>query len=112
MLTYLVRRIVFGAAVLVGTSLITFLIAFVVPADPAISMAGAKADPQTLASTSSRTSDEDQLFGQMTTAIATLSPELRAALDSSDSAASARRSRERAELHLRRELVARGIVSG
>jgi peptide/nickel transport system permease protein len=50
MLTYLVRRIVFGAAVLVGTSLITFLIAFVVPADPAISMAGAKADPQTLAS--------------------------------------------------------------
>jgi peptide/nickel transport system permease protein len=50
MLTYLVRRIVFGAAVLVGTSLITFLIAFVVPADPAIAMAGAKADPQTLAS--------------------------------------------------------------
>src|ERR1700736_2235040 len=48
MLTYLVRRIVFGAAVLVGTSLITFLIAFVVPADPAIAMAGAKADPQTL----------------------------------------------------------------
>jgi peptide/nickel transport system permease protein len=50
MLTYLVRRIVFGVAVLVGTSLITFLIAFVVPADPAIAMAGAKADPQTLAS--------------------------------------------------------------
>jgi peptide/nickel transport system permease protein len=50
MLTYIVRRIVFGAAVLVGTSLITFLIAFVVPADPAIAMAGAKADPQTLAS--------------------------------------------------------------
>src|SRR5882672_4157274 len=46
MLIYLVRRIVFGAAVLIGTSLITFLIAFVVPADPAI----AKADPQTLAS--------------------------------------------------------------
>jgi peptide/nickel transport system permease protein len=50
MLIYLVRRIAFGAAVLVGTSLITFLIAFVVPADPAIAMAGAKADPQTLAS--------------------------------------------------------------
>src|SRR5258708_18744465 len=50
MLTYIARRIVFGAAVLVGTSLITFLIAFVVPADPAIAMAGAKADPQTLAS--------------------------------------------------------------
>src|ERR1017187_3583676 len=50
MLAYLVRRIVFGAAVLVGTSIITFTIAFVVPADPAVAMAGAKADPQTLAS--------------------------------------------------------------
>jgi peptide/nickel transport system permease protein len=49
MLAYLARRIVFGAAVLIGTSLITFTIAFVIPADPAISMAGAKADPQTLA---------------------------------------------------------------
>ena len=49
MLAYLVRRIVFGAAVLIGTSIITFAIAFVVPADPAIAMAGAKADPQTLA---------------------------------------------------------------
>lgn len=49
MLAYLVRRIVFGVAVLIGTSIITFAIAFVVPADPAIAMAGAKADPQTLA---------------------------------------------------------------
>jgi peptide/nickel transport system permease protein len=49
MLAYLARRIVFGAAVLIGTSLITFTIAFVIPADPAIAMAGAKADPQTLA---------------------------------------------------------------
>src|SRR5271165_4018107 len=49
MLAYLVRRIVFGAAVLIGTSIITFAIAFVVPADPAIAMAGAKADPETLA---------------------------------------------------------------
>lgn len=50
MLAYFARRIFFGAAVLVGTSIITFLIAFVVPADPAVAMAGAKADPQTLAS--------------------------------------------------------------
>jgi peptide/nickel transport system permease protein len=49
MLAYLCRRIVFGAAVLIGTSLITFAIAFVIPADPAVTMAGAKADPQTLA---------------------------------------------------------------
>lgn len=49
MLVYLLRRILFGAAVLVGTSLITFTLAFVVPADPAVAIAGAKADPQTLA---------------------------------------------------------------
>ncbi len=49
MLAYLARRIVFGAAVLLGTSLITFSIAFLIPADPAVAMAGAKANPQTLA---------------------------------------------------------------
>jgi peptide/nickel transport system permease protein len=49
MLNYLARRLAFGAAVLIGTSLITFLIAFVVPADPAVTIAGAKADPQTIA---------------------------------------------------------------
>ncbi len=50
MLGYITRRIVFGAAVLLGTSIITFMLAFVVPGDPAVAMAGAKADPQTLAS--------------------------------------------------------------
>jgi peptide/nickel transport system permease protein len=49
MLLYLFRRLVFGAGVLIGTSLITFAIAFLVPADPAVAMAGAKADAQTLA---------------------------------------------------------------
>jgi peptide/nickel transport system permease protein len=49
MLAFLVRRIVFGIVVLIGTSIITFAIAFVIPADPAVTMAGAKADPQTLA---------------------------------------------------------------
>jgi peptide/nickel transport system permease protein len=48
MLLYVFRRIIFGAFVLIGTSLITFAIAFLVPADPAVAMAGAKADPQTL----------------------------------------------------------------
>jgi peptide/nickel transport system permease protein len=48
MLIYIARRIFFGAAVLLGTSLITFAIAFMVPADPAVAMAGAKADPHTL----------------------------------------------------------------
>ena len=49
MLAFLVRRIAFGIAVLIGTSIITFAIAFVIPADPAVTMAGAKADPQTIA---------------------------------------------------------------
>ncbi|HUA36409.1 MAG TPA: ABC transporter permease [Candidatus Binataceae bacterium] len=49
MLAYLARRIAFGLVVLIGTTLITFAIAFVVPADPAVTLAGAKADPQTLA---------------------------------------------------------------
>ena len=49
MLLYVMRRILFGAFVLIGTSIITFAIAFLVPADPAVAMAGAKADPQTLA---------------------------------------------------------------
>lgn len=49
MLAYVVRRIFFGLIVLAGASLITFTIAYVVPADPAVAVAGAKADPQTLA---------------------------------------------------------------
>lgn len=49
MTRFLLRRILVGAGVLLGVSIITFLIAFVVPADPAVAMAGAKADPQTLA---------------------------------------------------------------
>lgn len=48
MLRYLAGRILFALIVLIGTSLITFVIAFVVPADPAVTIAGAKADPQTL----------------------------------------------------------------
>ncbi len=49
MVTYVIRRIIFGLAVLLGTSMITFVIAFVIPADPAVAVAGAKADPATLA---------------------------------------------------------------
>jgi peptide/nickel transport system permease protein len=49
MLAYLARRVAFGAVVLIGTSLITFAVAFLVPADPAVTLAGAKADLQTLA---------------------------------------------------------------
>ena len=79
---------------------------------PYSSLAAFLAHYRALLSASSRTPDEDQIFAELTAAIAIVAPELATALDSSDSTASARRSRERAELHLRRELVARGIVSG
>src|SRR5438876_5221617 len=49
MVAFILRRIAIGIGVLISISLITFLIAFVVPADPAIAVAGAKADPKTLA---------------------------------------------------------------
>lgn len=49
MIQFVLRRLVIGAGVLLGVSIITFSIAYVVPADPAVAMAGAKADPQTLA---------------------------------------------------------------
>jgi peptide/nickel transport system permease protein len=49
MVVFILRRLVVGAGVLLGISIVTFLIAFVVPADPAVAMAGAKADPETLA---------------------------------------------------------------
>jgi ABC-type dipeptide/oligopeptide/nickel transport system permease component len=39
MITYVIRRIIFGLAVLLGTSMITFVIAFVIPADPAVAVA-------------------------------------------------------------------------
>jgi len=79
---------------------------------PYSSLAAFLAHYRAIASASSRTSDEDRLFAELSAAIAILSPEQRAALDSFDCSASARRSRERAELHLRRELAARGLVSG
>ena len=43
------RRVGWGLVVLLGVSLITFTLAFVVPSDPARTVAGPKADPQTLA---------------------------------------------------------------
>jgi len=64
MLIYLARRIFFGAAVLLGTSLITFALAFMVPADPAVAMAGAKADPATLATIRAQLGLDEPLYSQ------------------------------------------------
>jgi len=49
MTAYLVRRILRAITTLLGTTLIIFLLVRVVPADPAVSIAGPKADPETLA---------------------------------------------------------------
>src|SRR5215510_4859297 len=64
MVLYVLRRILFGIFVLVGTSIITFSIAFLVPADPAVAMAGAKADPQTLASIRSQLGLDQPVYMQ------------------------------------------------
>ncbi|HEY9156471.1 hypothetical protein [Candidatus Binatus sp.] len=65
-----------------------------------------------LKSDPSRGSDDEQLLAVMSAAIATLAPEARAALDSVEDSARAKRHRDRAELRLRRELAARGFVAG
>jgi len=46
---YLLRRVLRALSTLLGTTLILFLLVRVVPADPAVSIAGPKADPETLA---------------------------------------------------------------
>ena len=76
------------------------------------SLAAFLAHYRALKSDASRGSDDEQLFAEMSAAIATLAPEARAALDSVEDSARAKRHRERAELQLRRELAARGIVAG
>jgi hypothetical protein len=76
------------------------------------SLAAFLAHYRALKSDASRSADDEQLFDEMSAVIATLTPETRAALDSSEDTASAKRHRERAELQLRCELVARGIVAG
>src|SRR5262249_59632633 len=46
---YVVRRLLRACSTLLGTTLIIFVLVRVVPADPAVSIAGPKADPETLA---------------------------------------------------------------
>jgi hypothetical protein len=76
------------------------------------SLAAFLAHYHALKSDGSRGPDDDRLFAEMSAAIAKLAPEARAALDSSEDSASARRHRERAELQLRRGLAAGGIIAG
>ncbi len=64
MLIYLAKRIAFALLVLLGASLITFCIAFVIPADPAVAIAGVKADPQTLAAIRAQLGLDQPLYVQ------------------------------------------------
>src|SRR5947199_8164079 len=47
MIAYLTRRVLRALTTLLGTTLILFILVRVVPADPAVSIAGPKADPDT-----------------------------------------------------------------
>jgi hypothetical protein len=75
------------------------------------SLAAFLAHYRALKSDASRSAGDAQLFAEMSAVLATLAPETRAALDSSEDSAGARRHRARAELQLRRALAARGIVA-
>ena len=76
------------------------------------SLAAFLAHYHALKSDTSRSSGDELLFAEMSSAIAQLAPEARTALDSTDDTGSARRHRERAQLQLRRDLAARGIIAG
>jgi hypothetical protein len=65
-----------------------------------------------LKSDPSRSPGDEQLFTEMSAAIAKLPPDTQAALNSTDDNSSAKRHRERAILQLHRELAVRGIVAG
>jgi hypothetical protein len=76
------------------------------------SLAAFLAHYHALASASSRTADEDRALAATRKHLDAIAPEERAALDSDAGTPAARRHRERAELHLRRELIARGAIAG
>jgi hypothetical protein len=76
------------------------------------SLAAFLAHYRALAAARSRTADEDRMLAAMRKYLGTLAPEERAALDSHADTPAARRHRERACLHLRRELIARGAIAG
>jgi hypothetical protein len=64
-----------------------------------------------LQSATSHTADDDLLRAEMTKILNTLPPDELSALTSTNDDPAARRHRERAQLHLSRELIARGIVA-
>jgi hypothetical protein len=76
------------------------------------SLAAFLAHYRALAGASSRSTAEDRMLAAMRKYLDAIAPDERAALDSDPGTPAARRHRERAELHLRRELIARGAIAG
>jgi hypothetical protein len=76
------------------------------------SLAAFLAHFRALAAASSRSAEEDRMLAAMRKYVDAIAPDERAALDSDAGTPAARRRRERAELHLRRELIARGAIAG
>jgi hypothetical protein len=59
-----------------------------------------------------RSLDEESLFNEMSAVVDSLHQPERTALESDEQTSTARRRREHAEINLRRQLLARGILSG
>jgi len=76
------------------------------------SLAAFLAHYRALKSAASNRPEEEQLLAEMSAAIATLAPEVRAALVSTEDTHAANRHRARADYQLRRVLAARGMVAG
>jgi len=65
-----------------------------------------------LRNSSSRGAEDELLLADMSAVLNTLPPDELSALTLIDDKPASRRHRERAELRLRRELIARGIIAG
>jgi hypothetical protein len=76
------------------------------------SLAAFMAHYRALCAAHSRTADEDRSLSAMRKFIGALPPDGHAALETDDASPAARRHRERAEMRLRRELIARGALAG
>jgi hypothetical protein len=76
------------------------------------SLAAFLAHYRALKSVASRGPEDERLLAEMSATIATLAPEVRAALDSTEDTPAAKRHRSRAESQLHRVLAARGMVAG
>ena len=76
------------------------------------SLAAFLAHYRALKSAASLGPEDERLRAEMSAAIATLAPEVRAALDSTEDTPVANRHHARAEFQLRRVLVASGMLAG